>query len=198
MHPAACLFSWILTALALQCLGWGGLGIVALVLAGQGRRLWQRWWLLGRRARWLLLTLGLILAYGTPGEAWLDVPWAPTDAGLEQASLHVLRLIVLLGALAWLFITLSREQLMGALWRLLSPLRLLGLDIDQAVVRLALVFEYLDKTPRGGTWRRILSEADMPALDVAAVRLELSAWDGRDTAGVMAVAGILAVAWALP
>lgn len=198
MHPAACLLSWILTALALQCLGWGGLGIVALVLAGQGRRLWQRWWLLGRRARWLLLTLGLILAYGTPGEAWLDVPWAPTDAGLEQASLHVLRLIVLLGALAWLFITLSREQLMGALWRLLSPLRLLGLDIDQAVVRLALVFEYLDKTPRGGPWRRILSEADMPALDVAAVRLELSAWDGRDTAGVMAVAGILAVAWALP
>lgn len=198
MHPAACLLSWILTALALQCLGWGGLGIVALVLAGQGRRLWQRWWLLGRRARWLLLTLGLILAYGTPGEAWLDVPWAPTDAGLEQASLHVLRLIVLLGALAWLFIALSREQLMGALWRLLSPLRLLGLDIDQAVVRLALVFEYLDKTPRGGPWRRILSEADMPALDVAAVRLELSAWDGRDTAGVMAVAGILAVAWALP
>ena len=73
-----------------------------------------------RRARWLLLTLWLILAYNTAGEAYADIPWAPTYEGLSEASLHAVRLIVMLGCLSWLFVRLGRDGLLAGLWGVLQ------------------------------------------------------------------------------
>src|SRR5690242_17914051 len=102
-HPAARLLSWLIAIVALQYLAWPELSVIAFAIAMAGTGVRGRWWTLVRRARWLLLTLWLILAYGTPGEAWHDLPWAPTEAGLYESSMHAARLAIMLGALAWLF-----------------------------------------------------------------------------------------------
>lgn len=190
-HPAACLLSWLIATVALQYLGWSGLLALALVtaLAGKGAR--RRWWTLLRRARWLLLTLWLILAYGTPGEAWRNLPWAPTEAGLYEASLHAVRLAVMLGLLAWLFQALPRGRLMAGLWVLVQPLRWLHIDADRLVVRLALVFDYLEKAPPKGSWRHLLDEHPWAAGGLDVVRIELPRWRPRDTGLVAGAAFVM-------
>lgn len=184
-HPAACLLSWLIAVIAQQYLPWSAqLGLVA-VIALAGRAVARRWLMLARRARWLLLTLWLILAYGTPGEAWLDQPWAPTEAGIHEASLHAIRIVVMLGLLAWLFEALPRQRLMAGLWAVARPLRRLGVDADRVVVRLALVFDYLEKAPPRGTWRHLLDDSRYIGNEMGVIRIELPAWRRRD-AGLVA------------
>lgn len=187
-HPAARLLSWLTAIVALQYLGWLALAGFALAIALAGSGVRRRWWVLVRRARWLLLTLWLILAYGTPGDAWLDLPWAPTEAGLYEASLHAVRLILMLGSLGWLFEALPRDRLMAGLWSLVQPLRRLRVDGDRVVVRLALVFDYLEKAPPKGAWRHLLDEAGYGEGGPDVVRIELPRWSGSDTALVAGVA----------
>lgn len=197
-HPAARLLSWLIAIVALQYLDWPALIGLALAigLAGQGTR--QRWWTLVRRARFLLLTLWLILAYGTPGDAWRDIPWAPTEAGIHEASLHAVRLAVMLGSLGWLFEVLPRDRLMAGLWALVRPLRRLGADADRVVVRLFLVFDYLEKAPPKGSWRHLLDESRHGEGGLDVVRIELPRWAPADTGLVLATALVMAMGIWLP
>jgi hypothetical protein len=196
-HPAARLLSWLIAIVALQYMEWPALlaMVLAIVLAGAGVR--RRWWTLVRRARWLLLTLWLILAYGTPGEAWRDLAWAPTEAGLHAASLHAARLAVVLGALAWLFDRLPHERLMAGLWAVVRPLRRFRVDADRIVVRLFLVFDYLEKSPPKGSWRHLLDDSGHAAGGLDVVRIELPGWRMADSGMVLAVGLIMALAVAL-
>lgn len=196
-HPAACLLAWLITVAALQFQGpiplLAGLGLLGFL--GGVKVLW-RWLHLLRRARWLLLTLALVLAYGTPGEAWLDQAWAPTGAGLYEAALHLLRLVAMLGALAWLFEKLSRADLMAGLWALLSPLAAWGIAADRMVVRLALVLDYVDRAPPKGSWRHLLDEAPGEVAGPDRVSLADPAWRAADAALVAVVAiGMGVGAW---
>lgn len=194
-HPAACLLSWFIVVVALPSLSWPALFILAIALALSGQGVRRRGWVLVRRARWLLLTLGAILAYGTPGEAWLDLPWAPTETGMHEASLHAVRLVLMLGLLAGLFEILPRERLMAGLWAVLQPLRAWRIDADRLVVRLSLVFDYLEKAPPRGSWRHLLDESREVDGEVAVVRIELPRWRPQDTsllAGtVLTMAGVV-------
>lgn len=191
-HPAARLLSWLIAIVALQYLGWPELLCVVLAIAMAGDGVRRRWWTLVRRARWLLLTLWLILAYGTPGEAWRDLPWAPTEAGLYEASMHAARLAVMLGALAWLFDRLPHDRLMAGLWAVVRPLRRFRVDADRLVVRLALVFDYLEKAPPKGSWRHLLDESRHAAGGLDVVRIELPAWRMADSGMLLVVAMIMA------
>lgn len=197
-HPAARLLSWLIAIVALQYLGWPVLGCFALAIGLAGKGVRRRWWVLVRRARWLLLTLWLILAYGTPGDAWRDLPWAPTEAGIYEASLHALRLVVMLGSLAWLFEALPRDRLMAGLWSLIQPLRRFGVDADRIVVRLALVFDYLEKAPPKGTWRHLLDEPQHGEGGLDVVRIELPRWRPADTGLVLGVGLIMGLGVWLP
>ncbi|HEX6736120.1 MAG TPA: hypothetical protein VF096_15035 [Azonexus sp.] len=181
MHPSCALILWLAAVLALQALGYDGVLLLAagLLLAGGG--LWRPWWGYIRRARWLLLTLWLILAYNVPGEAFQDHPWAPTYEGIADANLHALRLIVMLGCLAWLFHRLGRDGLVSALWGLLHPGRALGLDTERLVVRLALVLDHLKVAPEKGGWRRMLRAEAMPAAGPDILHLVLPPWAVRDS-----------------
>jgi energy-coupling factor transporter transmembrane protein EcfT len=175
--------------LALQALGYGGVLLLAIVLLVLGGGLLRPWSVYVRRARWLLLTLWLILAYNVPGEAFQDLPWAPTYEGIADANLHALRLIVMLGCLAWLFHYLGRDGLVSALWGLLQPCRALGLDIERLVVRLSLVLENLQKPQEKGAWRQMLGR-DMKYTDGPDILpLALPPWVVRDSmwAGLAAV-----------
>ncbi len=197
MHPSCALIVWLVAMLALQALGHAGVLLLAavLLLAG-GRGLLRPWSSYVRRARWLLLTLWLILAYNVPGEAFRDLPWAPTYEGMADASLHALRLVVMLGCLAWLFRRLGRDGLVGALWGLLHPCRVLGLDTERLVVRLSLVLDNLQTPPEKGAWRQMLGMAALPAAGPASLHLLLPRWALRDSVltGLVA-AGLLAVLW---
>lgn len=155
MHPAAVLLLWFAVVIAVQSLGYTGLLLCALALMVVPGVL-IAWLGFVRRARWLLLTLWLILAYHTPGEAWADLAWAPTYEGLAEASLHAARLVLVLGCLGWLIVRLGREGLLAGLWGLVAPARRLGLDSERLVVRLSLVLERLQEPQERGAWRRVL------------------------------------------
>ena len=124
MHPSSALLVCLIAVVAIQFLGLAGLALVASVLltlsnAGGG------WWRLLRRMRWLLLSVWLILAYGSSGDALFDFAWMPTYEGVREASLHVARLALMLGCLAWLFAFLGNHGLLVALQSMLHPFCLL-------------------------------------------------------------------------
>lgn len=194
MHPTCALIIWLATVLALQALGYGGVLLLAVGLLVLGSGVLRPWSVYVRRARWLLLTLWLILAYNMPGEAFQDFPWAPTYEGIADANLHALRLIVMLGCLAWLFHYLGRDGLVSALWGLLQPCRALGLDTERLVVRLSLVLDNLQKPQEKGAWRQMLGRAPQHAEGPDILQLALPPWAVRDSllAGLVAV-GLLGV-----
>ena len=156
MHPSTTLIIWLAGVLGVQFLGYVGLGLLALGIFVSAATVTQSWLSYVRRARWLLLMLWVILAYNTAGDAFHDVAWAPTYEGLTEANLHTVRLIVMLGCLAWLFKRLGHAGLLSALWGLLLPLKNLGFDIERLLVRLSLVLENLQAPPEKGAWKKIL------------------------------------------
>ena len=80
--------------------------------------------------------LWFILAYNTPGEAFQGFAWAPTYEGVAEANLHALRLLLMLGCLAWLFKRLGHDGLLSGLWGLLLPLRWLGMDMELSLIHI--------------------------------------------------------------
>ncbi len=196
--PATVIVIWLAATLALPSFGWLAIAVAAGGIALARPKVLARWWKQVRRARWLLFTLWIILAFGTPGEALLPVPWTPTDAGVDLAGLHVLRLVLLLGFLALLFDLLDQNRLVAGLWAVASPLRHLGVGLDRGVVRLALVFDYLEHAPPRGTWRHFLDfdGEGIPGPDT--IRLERLAWSPRDVVLILAALAMLGLLGALP
>ena len=96
MHPSCALIVWLSAVLAAQRFGYVGLAALASVPLLWSPAGFRRWLGLMYRARWLLLTLWLILAYNAPGDAWLDQSWAPTYEGMAEGGLQVARLSVML------------------------------------------------------------------------------------------------------
>ena len=170
-----------LTAIAvIQFLGHVGLGMVLLVLLARFDLVFPRWWALLRRMRWLFLTVWLIMAYGTAGEAVFDLAWLPTHEGIAEATLHVARLALMLGCLAWLFTALGKNGLQVALTSLLQPLAMRGIATERLVVRLSLVMENLREELPKGTWRRML-EGHAETVDGPTVlRVDVPAWRRTD------------------
>jgi energy-coupling factor transporter transmembrane protein EcfT len=194
LHPSCALIIWLAAVLALQALGYGGALLLAVSVLVFGGAIMRPWWGYVRRARWLLLTLWLILAYNVPGEAFEDFAWAPTYEGIADANLHALRLIVMLGCLAWLFHRLGRDGLVSALWGLLHPCRAIGLDTERLVVRLSLVLDHLKVAPEKGGWRRMLRADAAPLAGPEVLHLALPPWVARDTVqALLAAAGLLGV-----
>ncbi len=178
--------------LAAQRFGYVGLAALASVPLLWSPAGFRPWLGLMYRARWLLLTLWLILAYNAPGEAWLDQSWAPTYEGMAEGGLQVARLSVMLLWLAWLFVRLGREQLVSGVWGLLQPVSVLGMQVERLVVRLSLVLENLQGPQEQGGWRRMLQVATHDVAGPDCMRLSAMPWRFRDTSVVVAcVAGLL-------
>lgn len=191
MHPTTALLAWLAAVLAVQFLGYAGLGLLAAGLLLVRPPLWRVWLDYVRRARWLLLTLWLILACNTPGEALADLFWAPTYEGVAEAMLQTARLVAMLGCLAWLFDHLGRDGLVSALWGLLRPLAALGLDVARLVVRLSLVLENLQAPPERGAWKKMLAGDPAFAGGPEVLHLSQPAWAVRDTLLVVISAAML-------
>ena len=99
-----------------------------------------------RRTRWIMLSLLLIYAYATPGDAvWAQLAeFSPTYDGLRDGLLQLFRLVCALAALAILLTLLTQQQLVSGLYALAYPLRYLGLSRERIAVRLALTLHYAE------------------------------------------------------
>jgi len=192
LHPSSLLIVWLFGVLSTQFLGYFGLGLLTLFLFFNGRVVWPRWWAYLIRARWLLLTLWLILAYNIPGEAVFDIALAPTYEGISEANVHAMRLIVMLGGLAWLFVRLGRDGLVGALWGVLQPLAYFGVNSERLVLRLSLVLQNLESSSAPGNWRAMLYGATGFSGAQERVQVVVSVWQFADTV-LVGLAGVFFV-----
>ena len=189
LHPSSALLVCLTGIVVIQFLGYGGLGLVLLLLLSTFRQVLPRWWVLLRRLRWLLLSVWLILAYGTAGDALFGQNWLPTHEGAAEATLHVARLALMLGCLAWLFALLGQRGLLVALVSLLRPLSCRGVATDRLVVRLSLVMENLQVEMPKGAWRRMLDGNPGGDDGPTKLRVEVPSWRLID---YLACLGVLA------
>ena len=100
-----------------------------------------------KRMRWLFLSLLLVYAYATPGEylAFLPLNVAPSYEGLHLGLVQIAKLLIAVASLSALFASASKSQLMAGLWTLLSPLRLVGLNVERFTVRMLLTLHYVEQ-----------------------------------------------------
>jgi energy-coupling factor transporter transmembrane protein EcfT len=199
LHPAVRLLFWAGLVMAGQGLeaGWlAGFTFLALVVGGllAGAHLRR----LMRRARFLLLTIGLLFACGTPGEALLPLLGAasPTLAGLEMAAQHCARLALVLALLALLFQSTSSSQLVAGVFGLLKPFSPLGLSRERVALRLMLVLQYAEDQKGEGrlkSWKQWLNwlECQDGGTEAEPVRIVVAPLHGADFAvlGLLLLAG---------
>ncbi len=160
MHPSTRLVVWLLMLLLSQSMDDLLLMAAILLLPLFGRSVLSRCWQLAWGARWVFLSLFVILAWGGIGEAAWDGPMAPSREGLLDASTHVGRLLLVLMAVAVLREWMTTADLLTGIHRLLAPIRRCGLNPDRGLVRLLLVLNYIEAMPRPRDWRMLL---DVPA-----------------------------------
>lgn len=172
MHPSIILSIWLFAVLLVQVLPIAALVAADLVALGLCSATARRHFVqLLRRSRWILLTLLLTFLLLTPGERlWADYPLS--KEGLLSGAEHLLRLLSVLLAVAWLVGGRSDEWLLSALWGLLSHFR--SEHAKTLIVRLALTLRYAAGQAERRSWRTMLSAADLPTDAGAASSVELA------------------------
>lgn len=154
LHPATQILVWCLLVVLLQFLRLDALlfaaGFILLcAVFVSGRKFVQ----LLRRTRWIMLSLMLIYAYSTPGQALIGPLGllSPSREGMMDGLSQLSRLLAALAGLAMLLDRLHRMQLIAGLYTLCVPLQWLpgewfrGLR-ERVAVRLALTLHYAEVT----------------------------------------------------
>lgn len=185
-HPASLLIVWLGLVLGLARLPLFPLLLLSaacLVLAGL--RAPERIRNLLRRSRWLLLSLGILFLFFTPGE-YLSGPagrFGLTFEGLRESAEQVGRLLAILASLALLHQSVGTQGLLAGCYWLLRPLPWR----DATVVRLMLVLDLVEQKGRT-RWREWLWP-ESPGNDEGAnsLPLEMPAMRRRDAALIAAV-----------
>jgi AcrR family transcriptional regulator len=101
------------------------------------------------RTRWLFLSLFVVYAWFTPGQALVSTQvsamnaWLPSREGLFAGASRALSLALIIMAAQLLLRSTTQSQLLSALLWLTRPLRLFGLPHDRFAVRLMLSIECL-------------------------------------------------------
>ena len=199
LHPAVRLLAWGCVVAMGQALdGWGlllGIGIAVVTGLLMAR---DHLFRLLRRARFLLLTIGLLFVCGTPGEAlvsWLGA-LSPTAEGLSMAAVHGGRLLLVLALLALLLQFTAAEALVAGVYGLLKPFA--ALPRERVALRLMLVLQYAEEQKGQGrrrSWREWLDWLENADADQDSQTLTLHASPlGRADFTVIAIlAAVLAV-----
>lgn len=200
-HPATLIFLWACFTLALQSLQAAVLLLAGLpVLLAASLLAGHRLFALLRRTRWIMLSLLLIYAYATPGEAvWVPLAqFSPTYEGLGDGLLQLSRLLFVLASLSILLNSLSQQQLVGGLYTLSYPLRIVGLSRERLAVRLALTLHYAEsamlETPANWRDRIELMLSPAPA-NRGGIELHAAPFTLRDS--LLLLAGCAALVLAL-
>jgi energy-coupling factor transport system permease protein len=148
-----------------------------------------------------LLTIGLLFACGTPGEALLPILGAasPTVAGLEMAAQHCARLALVLALLALLFQSTPPSQFVAGVFGLLKPFSPLGLSRERVALRLMLVLQYAEAQKGEGplrSWKQCLDwlECQDGGTEPEPVRIAVASLQRADYAVLL---GILMISLSL-
>ena len=175
MHPSVVLAVWFSAVLLVQVLPalvLAPAGLVVLVLAGPVVQ--RHFGALLKRSRWILLTLFLTFVFLTPGERWLaGVP--VSHEGLLSGGGHLLRLLSVLLAVAWLVGGRSTEWLLSAMWGAIGIFR--ATWGTRFIVRLALTLRYAGESARRESWRKLLTALDTTApssIEISHVQMQSS------------------------
>jgi energy-coupling factor transporter transmembrane protein EcfT len=191
IHPAARLLAWLALLVAVQCLSGTKLLVACLLAPLSGRRAMRHAGRLVWRARWLLLSLLAVFAWGVAGEPLWDGGLAPTREGVEEALKHLGRLLLVLAAVAALLEFMPLADLLAATHALLAPLKRLGVNPDRAMVRLLLALRYVESLPRPRDWRSLLDVPETAACETIEIEHRAMRWtDGCVLAG--SIAGLAA------
>lgn len=193
MHPSLVFALWLSVLIPLQACPFPVLLAVfgaAILLAGQGVR--NSFFRLLRRSRWLLATLALTFVLLTPGE--YPLPGLPvTEEGLRQAADHLLRLLAVLLAVAWLVGGRSSEWLLSALAGYAPPSSENG---RRFVVRLGLTLRYAAIGEPRPSWRSLVDAANTDATNTqesSVLELNVAPWSlGGKLIAALALLGGLA------
>lgn len=168
-HPAVLIWCWLLLSLSAQRLQVVPLVLLCVVLFVMAFRLCAKQLIcLLRRTRWIIITLTLIYAYTTPGDAvWAQLGLlSPTKEGLLDGGMQLVRLLSVLAGLAVLLAVVPLPQLIGGIYFLMYPLRWFGLSRERFAVRLALTLEYAESAMRdtASDWKSSFGEMLNPNL----------------------------------
>jgi energy-coupling factor transporter transmembrane protein EcfT len=187
LHPATRLTGWLALLVAVQCLSGAALFAVCLIAPLSGKRVARRGARLIWRARWLLLSLTLVFAWGVAGEPLWSGGMAPTHEGIDEALKHLGRLFLVLVTVAAFLEFMPLADLLAATHVLLTPFRRLGADSDRGVARLMLALRYVESLPRPRDWRSLLDVPETAAGEVIEIDHRAMRWiDGCLMAGWLA------------
>lgn len=178
LHPVTRLIGWSMLLVLVQCLHGWALAAAIVLLPLLGRSVLGRAGRLIRRARWLLITLFAVFAWGTAGEPFLDIVGAPTREGLHEGGTHLGRMLLIFAAVAALLEYMPLDAMLSASNHLLRPLHRFGCDAERAALRLQLVLRYVETLPRPRDWRTLLQAP--PIVENEVVVLESRALRGVD------------------
>lgn len=157
-HPAVQIYIWVcltflapvLSTYALIFLA-GTITVFSLMICP------SRFTIMLRRTRWILISVFLIYAYTSPGDAlWPQLGMlSPVAEGFAEGLLQLLRLLTVLAGVSILLRLLSQAQLIAGLYMLSRPLSYLGFSRDRLAVRLALTLRYADSAMQetASNWR---------------------------------------------
>ncbi len=163
IHPATQILVWCLLVAILHLLTpdnllmAGGLALSAGFVLSR-----HKFVQLVRRTRWILISLWVIYAYSTPGQALVHElgMFSPSVEGLQEGGMQLIRLMAALAGLAILLGRLHRQQLMVGLYSLFVPLQWLGLSRERMTVRLTLTLQYAEAAMlrQTRTWNEVLHD----------------------------------------
>ena len=167
IHPALQISTWcVLIALMQQLDFWMLLLVAGIMLAASAYFAAPKLAQLLRRTRWILVSLLLIYAYATPGEAvWTMLGnWSPVREGLQDGAAQLLKLLAALASLAILLAKLPRLQLIAGLYGLFTPLKFVGISRERCAIRLALTLHYaeLAMLRKNARWHDALQDLFAP------------------------------------
>jgi energy-coupling factor transporter transmembrane protein EcfT len=190
LHPSSRIVLWcgwavgvelarplLLPALAVVC-------ATAFVFVRYRRAVWR----LLRRSRWLMLVLLLSYAYTLPGHA-LWPGWAsPTAEGVRFGVERIVRLALMLVALAVLLADTPPPRLVYGLYSLARPLAMFGLDRRAFAARLGLTLEYVEHSRSGArAWLQRLRDPLPDSVGPSSYRLLPEHWQWFDSAAILAM-----------
>lgn len=199
LHSAARILLWCGWAVGVEVVSLRILIMLAVVSATAFvfARFRRGAWRILRRSRWLMLVLMLTYAYTMPGDALLPTwgAWSPTFEGVSAGAVRILRIGLMLIALAILLASTPRDRLIYGLYVLARPLTLLGFDRRAFAVRLGLTLEYIEQqaSHKDSSLSQWIAKMTEPQVhhDSAVYRLQTEHWRWQDSFVVLSALAAL-------